>query len=145
MKMILSIILVLFCFVAFSQESPVDTLNSEKREYMEINPFKNVEGGFTTIDRFPMYPGGEEGIIEHIRNTLEYPEEAKQQSITGTVIVAYVIEVDGSIGATRVMQSVHPLLDEEAVRVIKAMDTWKPAIQDGKPNRIMFQQAITFR
>jgi hypothetical protein len=55
------------------------------------------------------------------------------------------IEVDGSIGATRVMQSVHPALDEEALRVIKAMDTWRPAIQRGEPTRILFQQAITFR
>ncbi len=68
-----------------------------------------------------MYPGGEEGTAEHIRNTLEYPEEAKEQDIKGTVVVSYMIEEDGSIGATSVMQSVHPLLDKEAVRVIKAM------------------------
>jgi|LSQX01.1.fsa_nt_gb TonB family protein len=116
----------------------------QEQDYKEINPFENQEGFFTTIERFPMYPGGEEGIAEHIRITLEYPEEAKVQGIKGTVIVAYMIEVDGSIGAANVLQSVHALLDEEAIRVIKAMDVWKPAIQRGKPTRMMFQQAITF-
>ncbi len=145
MKMILSTILVLFCFTVFSQLSPADSLNPEKSEYIEVNPFRNMEGGFTTIDRFPMYPGGEDGIADHIRNTLIYPEEAKDDGIKGTVIVAYMIEVDGSVGATRIMQSVHPALDEEALRVIKAMDTWRPAIQRGEPTRILFQQAITFR
>ncbi len=144
MKMILSIFLLLFYFSVFSQENLVDTLNNAQKQYKEINPFKNKEGFFTTIERFPMYPGGEEGIAEHIRNTLEYLEEARKQDIKGTVIVAYMIEVDGSIGATNVLQSVHTLLDEEAVRVIKAMDVWKPAIQRGKPTRMMFQQAITF-
>ena len=116
----------------------------QEQDYKEINPFENQEGFFTTIERFPMYPGGEEGIAEHIRITLEYPEEAEVQGIKGTVIVAYMIEVDGSIGAANVLQSVHALLDEEAIRVIKAMDVWKPAIQRGKPTRMMFQQAITF-
>lgn len=116
----------------------------QAQDYKEINPFKDQEGFFTTIERFPMYPVGEEGITEHIRNTLEYPEEAREQGIKGTVIVAYMIEEDGSIGTTNVIQSVHPLLNEEAVRVIKAMDTWKAAIQRGKSNRVMFQQDITF-
>lgn len=116
----------------------------QEQDYKEINPFENQEGFFTTIERFPMYPGGEEGISEHIRNTLEYPEEAREQGVKGTVIVAYMIEEDGSIGTTKVIQSVHPLLNKEAVRVINALDTWKPAIQRGKPTRMMFQQAITF-
>jgi len=116
----------------------------QEQDYKEINPFKKEEGFFTTIERFPKYPGGEDGIAEHIRNTLEFPEEASEQGIKGTVVVAYMIEEDGSIAATNVLQSVHPLLDEEAVRVIKAMDVWKPAIQRGKPTRMMFQQAITF-
>ena len=130
-------------FLGFSQTQREKII--QENDFKEINPFKNQEGFFTTIERFPMYPGGEEGIAEHIRITLEYPVKAKEQGIKGTVIVAYMIEVDGSIGATNVIQSVHPLLDEEAVRVIKAMDIWKPAIQRGKPTRMMFQQAITFK
>ena len=114
------------------------------KEYKEVNPFKGQEGFFTTIERFPMYPGGEEGIADHIKQALVYPAEAREQGIKGTVIIAYMIELDGSIGSTRIIQGVHPLLDEEAERVIKAMDRWKPAIQRGKPNRMLFQQAITF-
>lgn len=137
-------VFVLFYSSGYSQEKRIESLNESKKDYKEINPFKNQEGFFTTIERFPMYPGGEEGIAEHIRNSLEYPEKAKELDIKGTVVVAYMIEEDGSIGTTNVIQSVHSLLDEEAVRVIKAMGTWKPAIQRGKPTRIMFQQAITF-
>jgi TonB family protein len=146
MKVNLLVFLIIYVssFAIVQAQSDGESLGSNK-EYIEINPFKNQEGYFTTIERFPMYPGGEEGISEHIRTTLEYPEEAKEQGVKGTVIVAYMIEVDGSIGAANVIQSVHPLLDEEAVRVIKAMDTWKPAIQRGKPTRMMFQQAITFK
>jgi TonB family protein len=146
MKINLPVFLILYIcsFAIIQAQNDGESLGSNK-EYIEINPFKNQEGFFTTIERFPMYPGGEEGIAEHIRITLEYPVKAKEQGIKGTVIVAYMIEVDGSIGAINVIQSVHTLLDEEAVRVIKAMDVWKPAIQRGKPTRMMFQQAITFK
>jgi len=116
-----------------------------EKDYIEINPFKGQEGSFSSVERFPMYPGGEKGIAEHIRKTVQYPEEARKKGISGTVIVAYMIETDGRIGSTTIVQSVDPLLDAEAVRVIKAMDIWKPAIQKGKPTRLLFQQAITFK
>lgn len=144
MKCSIIFVFVLFFLSVHSQDRPIGSLNEPEKVYKEINPFKNQEGFFTTIERFPMYPDGEEGIADHIKNILEYPAEAKEKGIKGTVVVSYVIEVDGSIEVANVLQSVHALLDEEAIRVIKAMDVWKPAIQRGKPTRMMFQQAITF-
>ena len=75
---------------------------TSEKEYMEINPFKGQEGVFSNVEQFPMYPGGEKGIAEHIRKTVKYPEEARKKGVSGTVIVAYMIETDGSIGSTNI-------------------------------------------
>lgn len=91
-----------------------------------------------------MYPGGEQGINQFIKRELTYPEEALKDSIEGRVIVRYVVENDGSVGEIEVIQSVHPLLDEEAKRVVKAMQKWKPAIQRGKPVKSAYLQAFNF-
>ena len=120
-----------------------DTIKLE-RKYIEINPFKNINGFFTTIERFPMYPDGEKGIAEYIKNKLNYPDEAKEKNISGTVVIGYLIETDGSIGETVVLESIHPLLDNEAIRVIEAMEKWKPAIQNGEPVKMRLKQKITF-
>lgn len=137
-KVVCFVILLLITIFSFGQEQ-TDSIN-----YKEVNPFKSIEGFFSTIERFPMYPEGEEGIIEHIKSNLNYPYEAKENNIKGTVIIGYLIDIDGSVGEVVVLKSVHPLLDEEAVRVIKLMDKWLPAIQRGSPAKMRLQQSIVF-
>ncbi len=138
-------ILIIYIFLAwglFLQD--LNNSTYKNNQYIEINPFKNINGFFTTIERFPMYPDGEKGIAEYIKNKLNYPDEAKEKNISGTVVIGYLIETDGSIGETVVLESIHPLLDNEAIRVIEAMEKWKPAIQNGEPVKMRLKQKITF-
>lgn len=127
-----------FCGAANMYSQTSDTV-----VYKEINPNKNA-GGFSLVDQWPMYPGGKEGVDEHIKNELNYPEEALKDSIVGRVLVRYVVQTDGSVGEVEVVEGVHPLLDAEAIRVIEAMDRWKPAIQRGKPTKAAYLQAFNF-
>ena len=87
----------------FAQE----TLQQDQN-YQEINPNKGSDG-FSLVDRWPMYPGGEQGINQYIKRELTYPEEALKDSIEGRVIVRYVVETDGSVGEIEVIQRVHPV------------------------------------
>jgi protein TonB len=59
--------------------------------------------------------------------------------------VRYVVQLDGSIGEVVVVEKVHPLIDEEAVRVIKLMKKWKPGRQKGVPVKTAYQQPINFK
>lgn len=122
-------------FYCFSQ--------SNRNNYKEVNPNKN-NGGFSLVDKWAMYPNGIEGINQYIKETIQYPNEAKSQKVEGKVIVEYVVESDGTIGEIKVIQSVHPLLDEEAKRIIKTMGRWKPAMQKGKPIKVAYQQVFNF-
>lgn len=64
-----------------------------------------------------------------INENLEYPNEAKEKGIEGTVVVQFVIEADGTVSNIVVKESVYPALDEEAVRVVSMSPKWEPAVQ----------------
>lgn len=77
------------------------------------------------------------------RNALS--EEAKNAGIQGRVILQFIIEKDGTPAQPRIVRSVHPLLDKEALRIIRQMPKWTPGKQDGKPQRVLYTIPISFR
>ena len=66
---------------------------------------------------------------------LKYPKEAQEKNIQGRVTVQFVVETDGSISNVKVARSAHPLLDEEAVRVIKACQSLNLLWRTESPSR----------
>jgi len=65
-----------------------------------------------------------------IRN-LKYPEGAANQTIQGTVYVGFNVSKEGQIQDIKVLRSVEPSLDKEALRVIGLMPEWEPLIIGG--------------
>ena len=92
----------------------------------------------------PSFPGGEQARMKFLQDNIVYPRGAMEQGIDGTVFVSFIVEEDGSIINIEVSQSVHKLLDEEAVRVTKLMPKWKPAIQKGTPIRVRHHMTVKF-
>ncbi|KAF0128631.1 MAG: outer membrane transport energization protein TonB [Bacteroidetes bacterium] len=135
-------ILFIHVFWGYAQVLPEKILM--KKNYLEVKLF-DAENGFSLIEKFAMYPDGKEGIIQHIVNTLKYPRKAQEKKIEGEVIVQYTVDIDGSITNVKVTQSVHDLLDNEAIRVIKQMEKWEPAYQRGKPVKSLYTQLFRFK
>jgi protein TonB len=115
----------------------------KKHNYQEINRILD-----TLVDkrpiRFPMFPGGSDEINKFISANLRYPKEVMKRGISGLVLLRCTIGVNGYIEQVDVIRSVDPLLDEEAVRVIKSMPRWIPGYVDGKPVRVRYQIPIDF-
>lgn len=88
--------------------------------------------------------GGDNKLIQYLRNKANYPKKAKKEGIEGTVIVAFVINSNGSTSNVEIVQGVNDELDKEAMRVIKNMPKWKPGMQDGIPVRTGYQLPINF-
>ena len=99
---------------------------------------------FYVLEHKPEFKGGIGGLMKWIAEHTNYPKEAKKKGITGKVFVQFVIERDGSVSNVKPVRKVNPLLDEEAVRVIKMMPKWKPGKQRGKLVRVMYQIPINF-
>lgn len=97
------------------------------------------------VEEMPQYPGGEMAMMEYLMRNVKYPEEAAAANKEGKVVVKFVVEADGSIGDTEVVRSVDPLLDAEAVRVIKAMPRWTPGKSNGQPVACAYTVPIDFK
>ena len=91
--------------------------------------------------------GGEEAMFQFLKEHIKYPAKAKEDSISGCVFVSFVVEKDGSLSDIRVIRGVHPLLDSEAVRVVREMPKWEPGkyTNTEKPVRQRFVLPIYFK
>lgn len=98
-----------------------------------------------TVEQLPEFPGGIVQFMKWLTRNLRYPSVAQSQRIQGKVVVSFIINKDGSIASPTIVQSADPLLDREAMRVIRMMPHWKPGLQDGKPCRTMFAIPVNFQ
>jgi TonB family protein len=92
-----------------------------------------------------MFPGGEREMMKFIANNLEYPEACKEASIQGRVRVEFIIDESGKVICPRILKSLHPAADEEALRVISLMPDWTPASNNDIPCKMCFTLPITFK
>ena len=97
------------------------------------------------VGPMPEFPGGTEKLLEFLKENIHYPKIAEENGIQGRVVVTFVVEKDGSIGKAKIVKSVDPSLNEEAIRVLKLLPKWKPAMLNGKPVRSKYTVPITFR
>ena len=100
---------------------------------------------FTVVEQMPMYPGGDAALMGYLRDNIHYPTVAAENGVHGRVVVGFVVERDGSITDVKVLRSVDPSLDREAMRVVKSMPRWTPGKQNGSAVRVKYQVPVTFR
>ena len=100
---------------------------------------------FQVIERLPEFPGGMVEFMKWLTKNLSYPVIAQQQKIQGKVLVSFIINKDGTISSPKVVKSVSPELDREALRVIRIMPKWKPGEDHGKPCRTYFCIPVVFK
>ena len=104
-----------------------------------------VDPALPMVEDMPEYPGGMEAMMKFVAENLKYPEQMQKEKVEGRVLLSFVVEKDGSVTNIEEVQSPHPVLTEEAIRVVKLMPKWKPGKQDGKNVRVQFNLPITFR
>ena len=100
---------------------------------------------FQVVELLPEFPGGMAELMKYLQKNLRYPQICKEQGVQGRVIVQFVVNTDSTITDVNVIKSVNPHLDEEAVRVVKAMPKWNPGKQRGELVRVRFTLPVTFR
>ena len=97
------------------------------------------------VDVRPTFPGGDEKLMEWISQHIQYPQNVYDSHIQGRVIVQFLVKEDGSVGDAKIIRSVFPSLDEEALRVVTTLPKFNPAILDGKAVEYWFTIPIVFR
>ena len=112
-----------------------------------IVPLRHVNTGktFDVVEEMPQFPGGPSALFEFLSKNMQYPKDAEKAKLQGRVIVTFVVKKDGSITDAKVVKSVAPSLDAEALRVINAMPNWAPGRQGGQPVNVKYTVPLTFR
>jgi periplasmic protein TonB len=99
---------------------------------------------FVITHVMPKFPGGD--INKWFTDHLQYPKQAKDSNIDGTVYVQFIVAIDGSVRNVRVQRSVPrgKLLEQEACRVIRSMPNFTPGEQNGHPVKVAMMVPIRF-
>ena len=106
------------------------------------SPNKDI---FDQAETMPEFPGGVGKLMEYVAKNVRYPKEAEDKCLQGRVIATFIVEKDGSITSAKIVRSIDPALDAEALRVINGMPNWKPGTQKGEPVRVKYTIPISFR
>ena len=126
-------------------ESQLTEMNTDNNISSVLNQNNNSEWMGIIISPQPSFPGGSQALVDFLRENTKYPEQALKDSIEGRVVVGFVIDTDGSITEPKVVRSVHPLLDAEALRVVKLMPKWEPGYQGDSLVRVKYNLPVTFK
>lgn len=126
------------------------TLPTERHTEWSIVPddengSETEEKGLESGDVMPQFPGGEVAMLKWIAEHVKYPETAQESNIQGRVVVQFVVTKTGSIGKVKIVRSVDPDLDKEAVRVIKSLPRFYPGKVNGKPVNVWMTLPISFK
>ncbi len=97
-----------------------------------------------TVEKLPEYPGGIVEFMKWLSHSLHYPPQARARKIQGKVVVSFIVNKNGTISSPKIEKHADPMLDAEALRVIKLMPRWKPGIMNEKPCRTMIAIPINF-
>ena len=134
MKRVLFILALLFTYVMVNAQN--NTGSKEKTSNEKI---------YDVVEMPPSFPGGQAALLAWIASHVNYPQKAMESRIEGRIIVGFVIECDGSVSQAKIIRSVDPLLDDEAIRVVMGMPKWTPGRQNGKNVRVKYNVPVNFR
>lgn len=113
----------------------------------ETHPQKTTQTKIhDVVEEMPEFNGGQLAMMEFLMNNMKYPQAAVKAKQQGRAVVGFVVRKDGTVSDVHITKSAgHAVLDEEAIRVVKAMPAWKPGKQKGEPVNVKYSVPITFK
>lgn len=120
---------------------------------------QEVEAPLIIAEIMPRFPGCEDramskeerkacadqALLDFIYARLEYPAVALENGITGTVIVRFVVEKDGSVTNMQVLRDIGGGCGQAVLKVVEMMPEWIPGSQQGRKVRVQFNLPVRFQ
>ncbi len=101
------------------------------------------EGYYTNV--FPSYPGGQKALEKYFTDNLQYPAEATDNGVEGTVNISFAVDENGKVSNAKTTNNMLGYgLEDEALRVFKKMPTWKAGSLKGKNVKTRFSLPVRF-
>jgi TonB family protein len=146
---VLSVLIVFACNKTDNTEKKsVEFREPEVQECLDgtlvIAQHEVTDSVYTMVETMPEYPGGQEALRNFIYTNVKYPEIAKEKGIQGKVYVQFVVNSSGDVEQVKLARGVDPIIDEEAIRVVKSLPQWKPGEQKGIKVSVTYTVPINF-
>jgi TonB family protein len=109
------------------------------------NSLPATDSVYAVVDKEPEFPGGNEAKFKFLAEKLSYPAEAKEANKQGRVIVQFVVTETGKVTNVKVVKSVSPSLDKEAIRIVSLFPDWTPGELNGKKVSCYQLVPVTFK
>jgi hypothetical protein len=146
----------------------IDKLKAKLKELQRMKQLVAPE--LAGQDRLPQYPGGNTALLKKLATITNYPFDAEHCGVEGTATVSFFVEKDGTVSDVKVAKTefknrlsdkkfskyseidkyamrekAEGLLKDEAVRVVKTLSGWEPAMRRGELVRVLYTVPITFK
>ena len=144
------LLLLLSCSMGVKAQTIKDAKSTDQTTIgQSSNEGDSILGGeyvgkvYDVVYENPHFPGGNGALLQWLSENIRYPSGCA--CVQGRVIVSFFVEPDGSLSDIELVRKVDPELDEEVVRVVKAMPKWIPVKHNNQPVRAKFTLPITFK
>jgi protein TonB len=133
------------CISQGDNQGTID-LNKPVKDIVADTPSVSTIEKKVVVSMGAQYTGGEPAMAKFLRENLKYPKSAKDAGKGGTIYIVLSIAADGAIAEVKTLKATPacPECDEEALRVVKLMPPFVPALQDGIPVASYFNVPIKF-
>jgi len=125
-----------------------ETTEDEAIPMITMELTKEDEGTETIIDfaeKMPEFPGGEIGLRKFIYDHVKYPPRAIETNLEGKIYVRFCVNSKGMVERVSIARGVDPILDNEAMRVVKGLPKWKPGENGGRKVNVWYTVPISFK
>ena len=119
-----------------------NTTGVANEEPTEQKPKKAPKKVFTVVEEMPTFNGN---LNQWLAENMKYPSEAVKNKEQGHVVVQFIISEEGEVMEPKIIRSVSPSLDKEALRVVSSMPKWNPGKANGKPVAVRYMLPVSFK
>jgi protein TonB len=138
--------------IEIENEIIIDDIEARQNMKIDIPVFSfeeetdNTDEIFVIVEDMPMFMGGPHtSFRDWIIRNLNYPLNAIEFGIEGTVFVGFIIDKDGKVTNVEVLRGIDPIIDNEAIKVILSSPKWTPGRQRGLPQKVKFTFPVRFQ
>lgn len=127
------------------EETPIVDAIPEKIVDEEDTPQEEQDRIYTMAEQKAQFPGGTKALQKYFDENMKYPDGFAEKGEKCTVLVKFTVNKDGSLQDIVVSRGVaNPLLNDEAIRLVKNMPNWEPARTNDKKIRTSFLLPVKF-
>ena len=106
---------------------------------------KTKAPAMAVVDKMPVFVnGGQEGVYKIIADSMVYPKAAKEERVGGKVLVKFKVDTLGKVFDIGIVEGIRPDLDQEAIRLVKLLKKWSPALSKGRKVRVEMKLPLYF-